>query len=88
MNRKSFLIFVGRVQIVRFLIDNGADVDIHNENVSTALYVACAHGHRSVVDLLLVHNASVNCQEPKNGNTSILIAANGGDLNSKFEKKS
>ena len=80
---------LGRVQICRFLIDKGADVDIHNENVSTPLYLAAKNGHKSVVDLLLIHNASMNCQEPKNGNTSVLIAANGGDLkwNSRKEPK-
>lgn len=80
-------VILGRVQITRFLIDKGADVDIHNENVSTPLYLAAKNGHRSVVDLLLIHNASVNCQEPKNGNTSVLVAANGGDLNWNSRKK-
>jgi ankyrin repeat protein len=50
----------GDIGMVKFLIDQQADVKAANSSGQTALHFAAQHGHRSVVELLLNANADVN----------------------------
>lgn len=43
--------------VVKWLLDNGADVNYVDDNVDTALYVAAADGHLSTTHLLLSYGA-------------------------------
>lgn len=66
-------------RIVRFLMDNGADVSIASNDGVMALMLASQGGHLSIVNALLVGNANpqaTNCE----GYTSLHVAAAAGHL--------
>ncbi|XP_044740580.1 leucine-rich repeat serine/threonine-protein kinase 1 isoform X2 [Chrysoperla carnea] len=44
---------VGRKEIVRVLLDHGADGRIHPVTKYSPLYIACYHGHKDIVEMLL-----------------------------------
>ena len=50
----------GHQEIVRLLIDKGADLNIAIMNGSTALHMAPREGHQEIVRLLLDKGADVN----------------------------
>ena len=43
----------GHVNIVKFLIEKGADVEANTSTGDSALTYACAHGHTVIADILL-----------------------------------
>ena len=45
----------GRLDMVRMLMEAGADVNMRDEDGSTALMCASEHGHAEIVKLLLAH---------------------------------
>jgi ankyrin repeat protein len=45
----------GRHDMVRMLLEAGADVNCQDEDGSTALMCASEHGHADIVKLLLAH---------------------------------
>jgi len=45
----------GRLDMVRMLMEAGADVNMRDEDGSTALMCASEHGHTEIVKLLLAH---------------------------------
>jgi ankyrin repeat protein len=63
----------GRVDAVRLLLDEGAEVDRASKKGWTPLYVACGKGHVAVARLLLAKGADVN-RADKNGATPLYIA--------------
>lgn len=60
---------------VRFLIDNGADVNMKNNYGVTPLMNAASHGHADVVKLLLDKGADVNAKTTDTGETALAISA-------------
>lgn len=51
----------GCVELVKFLLQNGADVNAFGgRNCGTALHAACVYGHPHVVDILLDNGADIN----------------------------
>jgi ankyrin repeat protein len=66
----------GRLTMVRFLIEHGADVNGIAWRSRTPLHVAAENGHWKVVQYLLAHGASVNPQE-ENGLTPLMEAVRG-----------
>lgn len=46
--------------LIKFLLNNGADVNIKNNNAHTALHIACEDGNLTIVRLLIVTGADVN----------------------------
>ena len=50
----------GHSSVVRFLIEQGADIDIKNGNDHTALMMAVLNKHKDVVDQLLSAGATVD----------------------------
>ena len=42
----------GHYDIVRYLVDNGADIHLKDKNKSTALYSAETNGHFDIVEYL------------------------------------
>ena len=50
----------GRLNAVRYLLDDGADVNLCGENGNTALTEATYYGHASVIKELLMRGADVN----------------------------
>lgn len=65
----------GYTEIAKQLIDNGADVNIKNNNGFTALMSASMNNHIDIVKLLLDNNADVNVN---NGNTALTMAGRFG----------
>lgn len=45
----------GRLEMVRLLLEAGADVNCQDEDGSTALMCASEHGHVDIVKVLLAH---------------------------------
>jgi uncharacterized protein len=50
----------GRLNAVRYLLDEGADVNLRGEYGNTALTEATYYGHASVIKELVMHGADVN----------------------------
>jgi len=50
----------GRLNAVRYLLDEGADVNLRGEHGNSALTEATFYGHVSVIKELLMHGADVN----------------------------
>lgn len=53
----------GRLDIVKILIRNSAEVDSRIDGLSTPLRIACIHGHYQVVKFLVESNSNVNQME-------------------------
>jgi ankyrin repeat protein len=62
----------GRVEVVRYLLDEGADINLRPSGFSTALHRACFYGHVEVVALLLARGAHTG---PSNSGWTPLMAA-------------
>lgn len=55
------------VQVVRLLLEAGADPNTEHDQGATALGWAASGGHAQEVELLLEHGADVNLGEPCSG---------------------
>ena len=59
--------------VVRFLIERGADVNAYDRNGTTALMEAAEHGHADIVRTLIENGADMNAQND-GGRTALMIA--------------
>ena len=62
----------GKLEVVRYLLDEGADVNAHENLGNTALAEAAYYGHLTVVKELLLRGADIN--SVGDGGTSLDIA--------------
>ena len=69
-----FAAFNGHNNIVKSLLQNGADVNAAKTGGCTALIIAAENGHKDIVESLLQNGADVNAVE-KNGETALMFAA-------------
>jgi uncharacterized protein len=69
----------GIPELVKFLLENGADVNITNRDGETALFFAVYHGRADLVNMLLDKGASVYARRSKVGVTPLHVAAARGD---------
>ena len=69
----------GNADIVRLLLEHGADVNAQSSSGNTPLMYACAGGHEDVVTLLLESNANVE-DHNENGHTPLMEAASAGHV--------
>ena len=67
----------GHVEVVRLLLEHGADINAPSKYGSTAWNFAAWGGHVEVVRLLLEHGADINAQND-DGTTALMSAASGG----------
>ncbi|CAK4108800.1 unnamed protein product [Aphanomyces euteiches] len=68
----------GHVEIVRFLLERGIDINLFDEYLGTALHKESGSGHLEIVQMLLKHGIqNINCQD-KLGRTALHAAAQGG----------
>ncbi|EDO30220.1 predicted protein [Nematostella vectensis] len=67
------------MDIVSFLVDNGAQVNVCNNFENTPLMVACYNGHRDVVMYLVKKGASMDMQD-KQGNSVLHYGVERGHL--------
>lgn len=67
----------GKTEVVRYLLDIGANPNALSPNGTTALMMAVRGGHIETVDLLLAKGADVNLRN-QNGATALAWATRGG----------
>jgi ankyrin repeat protein len=65
--------FEGHLQVVRYLLQHGVDVNVRNSANCTALLLASWYGHFGVVQCLLDHGADLDLQD-KFDNTPLMLA--------------
>ncbi|PON19964.1 pfs domain-containing protein, partial [Trichoderma gamsii] len=70
---------IGRLEVVKLLLDRGASVEAKNNDGSTPLHDAAQNGRLDVAKLLLDRGASVKA-ENKDGSTPLHDAAQNGQL--------
>ncbi|KAK3361270.1 ankyrin repeat-containing domain protein [Lasiosphaeria ovina] len=71
--------YLGDVELVQWLIEQGADVCAVEGNLGSAIGAAAYHGHSDVVECLLLHGADPNLANTEFGNV-LQIAALGGSV--------
>ena len=64
-----------RIEIVRFLIERGANINIRNEDNETPLFFAARHGSKELVNLLISNHADLRVKN-KNGKRAVDFAKN------------
>ena len=67
----------GHTEIVKLLLERGADVNITNHYSCTVLVSASNEGNAEIVKLLLAHGADVNIRNRSN-RTALMCAASSG----------
>lgn len=67
----------GRLEVVEFLIDSGANLNACNDHDYTALHGAAFHGHQPIVELLLKNGANANIKD-STGSTPLLLSISRG----------
>ena len=72
-------VFEGERKETESLLQLGADIEARTNKGSTALIVAAARGHTSLVELLLNQGAKVNAQN-RYDDTALLLCATLGDV--------
>ncbi len=70
----------GNPDLVRLLVEHGAEVDQLDSRSKTALIHAAQHGHTEVVSLLIQAGAGVNLAS-QNGRTALIQASQNGHTN-------
>jgi len=70
---------LGRTEVVRILLDKGADVKHMNRDRKTALLFASEYGHTETVGVLLDNGADVN-HEDEDGDTALILASSAEDM--------
>uniref|UniRef100_A0A8C5FW35 Uncharacterized protein n=1 Tax=Gadus morhua TaxID=8049 RepID=A0A8C5FW35_GADMO len=68
----------GRLDMVRALLERGADLSLQDEEGSTALMCASEHGHANIVRLLLAQPACDTALSDSDGSTALSIALEAG----------
>ncbi|WAC04808.1 MAG: ankyrin repeat domain-containing protein [Methanoregula sp.] len=74
---------MGDMEIVKLLINNGANVNATTRNGYNSLMVACVRNDKELVELLLKNKSDVN-QISKNGWTPLILASGNISLKSIF----
>ena len=70
----------GRVDVVRALVQGGADIDKAKEDGYTPLYVASWKGHVDVVRALMEGGADIGKADEEYGRTPLHIASEYGEV--------
>ena len=69
----------GHLEIMRLLIEHGADPNKAKANGATPMHMAVQQGHLDIVKLLIEHDADPNKAQP-NGATPVFMAAQAGHV--------
>lgn len=65
----------GRIDLVKSLIDKGADIETGGSSGRSPLMIAAAEGNLDIMDLLLSKGADIECSTHKTGWTCLMSAA-------------
>jgi ankyrin repeat domain-containing protein 17 len=71
--------YKGHVEMVKFLLEHGADQEHKTDEMHTALMEACMDGHVEVAKILIEHNAQVNMPSDS-FESPLTLAACGGHV--------
>jgi len=71
--------YCGQVEVVRFIVNRGADINIRDANNNTALHLATHSGSIDIIQLLLDKEMSVNLTNT-NDSTLLHVSAQFGNL--------
>ena len=71
--------FSNNIELVTFLLDNGADVNAAGPSLITPLMSACAEGHQKMAKLLLARGAEIDTVD-SSGNTALLHVVSSGKI--------
>lgn len=75
--------FEAREKFVKFLLNNGANVDVRDDHMrGTPLLTAAEEGHLEIIKILLKHEANINAQN-KSGDTPVILACVAGQWRAK-----
>ena len=68
----------GNIEVITYLLENGAKTSVRNAAGKTPLHIACIRGDTKIIKLLLEHKANVNAQGSvyKQVPLHILVTAN------------
>jgi ankyrin repeat protein len=69
----------GHLEIIKYLIKKGVDVNAKNRKSQTPLHLAIHNAHKNIIDFLLHHNANINALDSE-GDTPLAWAAYKGQL--------
>jgi ankyrin repeat protein len=70
-----YAIQAGTPEVVRVLLEYGADPNLVGENNTPSLMAAIGHADYQLVPLLLEYGADVNYRDPETGETPLILAA-------------
>lgn len=70
----------GHEEVVKVLLEAGANVEDHNENGHTPLMEAASAGHVSVAKILLDHGAGINTHSNEFKESALTLACYKGHL--------
>ncbi|KAM7148920.1 protein fem-1 homolog C isoform 2-T4 [Molossus nigricans] len=71
--------FDGHLEIVKYLVEHKADLEVSNRHGHTCLMISCYKGHKEIAQYLLEKGADVNRKSVK-GNTALHDCAESGSL--------
>lgn len=63
----------GKEEVVKFLLENGANVNLTNKFHQNALHIACLENQVRIVEILLQYDIDVNCKDNINGECPLMI---------------
>ncbi|GFT78303.1 ANK_REP_REGION domain-containing protein [Nephila pilipes] len=67
----------GDTNVTKLLLEEGANIDIKDQNKNTSLHLAASNGHTDIVKLLMEKGSDLSVVN-KEGNTSLHLAASNG----------
>src|SRR5204862_4430562 len=65
---------VGNAEIIKLLLEGGADANAKSEIGTTPLMLAASSGNTDAIQALLDHNVDVNAGDVANGQTAVMYA--------------
>ncbi|WP_342263506.1 ankyrin repeat domain-containing protein [Spiroplasma endosymbiont of Clivina fossor] len=68
------------IDFIKFLLENGADVNLQEKKVSMSIINAINNNNWEIINILFDHGHNVNFQDPLVNNTYLHIAARNGQL--------
>lgn len=84
LNALTYFCEQGLAKVVRYLVDNGADIKIVNNDGLTALQVACEKGNPEVIKILIKNGADTNILTRDGSNIFDLACNKGNAETAKF----
>ncbi len=69
----------GDTNVTKLLLEEGANIDIKDQNKNTPLHLAASNGHTDIVKLLMEKGSDLSVVN-KEGNTSLHLAASNGHI--------